>query len=347
MAVEALRRVLLSVSGFEVAWVARNGAEAVESCARDTPDLLLMDLVMPVMDGVEATRRIMARNPCPILIVTATVEGQAGRVFEALGAGAVDAVATPALGPGGTAEGAAILLAKIDTLARLFCDYRGRRSHSALPGSPAPASKVPTALIVIGASAGGPAALAAILRPLPADFPAALVIVQHVDEQFAHSMADWLNQQSALPVRIAAPGDRPTEGTALIAGTNRHLVLTNTAVLDYTAAPRDDFYCPSINLFFKSVARHWKHKAAGLLLTGMGKDGAQGLKALRDAGFLTIAQDRASSAVYGMPRAAAEMDAADLILPLDEMTACLIDVFVHDRTRRSHDRTRALDGDER
>jgi two-component system response regulator WspF len=340
MAVEALRRVLLGVAGLEVAWIARNGAEAVEMCARDTPDLLLMDMVMPVMDGVEAVRRIMARNPCAILIVTATVDGNAGCVFEALGAGAVDAVAIPTLGPDGMAEGATALLAKINTISRLIGHHRGHRLHYRLPDPIAPEPNLPRNLVVIGASAGGPAALAAILRALPPDFPAALILVQHMDEQFVYSMADWLDQQSALPVRVAASGDRPTEGHILIAGTSDHLILTDAAVLDYTAQPRDCFYRPSIDLCFESVARHWKHQAAGLLLTGMGKDGAHGLKALRDAGFLTIAQDRDSSAVYGMPKAAAKIAAAELILPLDAMVACLLDVFVHNRTYRGQPQSR-------
>jgi two-component system, chemotaxis family, response regulator WspF len=334
MAVEALRRVLLSAPGLEVAWIAQNGAEAVELCARDTPDLILMDMVMPVMGGVEAVRQIMARNPCAILIVTATVAGNAGSVFEALGAGAVDVVAVPTLGPEGITEGAKALLAKIKMVANLIGDHLRQRSYRVVPGHPASDSKAPSGLIVIGASAGGPGALATILSTLPTDFPAALILVQHMDTQFVHSMADWLNQQSTLPVRVAVSGDQPTGGAILIAGTSGHLILTETGVLRYTEVPRDSLYCPSIDLFFESVARNWKQKAAGLLLTGMGKDGAQGLKALRDTGVLTIAQDRASSAVYGMPGAAAKIAAAELILPLDAMSACLIEVFVHNRIYR-------------
>jgi two-component system response regulator WspF len=171
-------------------------------------------------------------------------------------------------------------------------------------------------LVAIGASAGGPAALATLLGGLPADFPAAVVVVQHIDQAFAAGMAEWLNQQCALPVRLAAEGELPVAATVLLAGTGDHLVLKSGGRLGYTPVPADGHYRPSIDVLFESVARSWRGKAAGVLLTGMGQDGARGLKAMRDHGCLTIAQDRATSAVYGMPKAAAALDAATAILPL-------------------------------
>jgi chemotaxis response regulator CheB len=187
-------------------------------------------------------------------------------------------------------------------------------------------------LVAIGASAGGPAALATVLRRLPRDFPAAIVIVQHVDPRFAGGMADWLNHQSALPVRLAIEGDRLTPATVLLAGTNKHLVFKGIDRVGYAAEPGATMYCPSIDVFFESVSSHWPGEVVGVLLTGMGQDGAAGLRALRNQGHYTLAQDQASSAVYGMPKAAARLDAAVDILSLDRIASQLVDVVARDRS---------------
>jgi chemotaxis response regulator CheB len=321
MAAEILRRVLTTTPEHCLAWIAHTGAEAVEFCRTDPPDLVLMDLVMPEMDGVEATRRIMAESPCAILLVTASVDANASRVFEAMGHGALDAVDTPFLGVGDLRQGAQTLLRKITAIGRLIGERNGQ-AGAARPASPAPVAGTP--LVAIGASAGGPAALATVLRGLPRNFPAAVVIIQHVDERFAAGMATWLGEHAAMPVRLASEDDTPLPGVVHLAGSDNHLTLKSASRLGYTPEPRDYVYRPSVDVFFSSVARHWKGEAIGVLLTGMGRDGAQGLKALRDKGCYTIAQDRATSAVYGMPKAAAEIDAAVDILPLPGIAARLV-----------------------
>jgi two-component system, chemotaxis family, response regulator WspF len=320
MATEALKRALALQPAHQVIWTAKNGAEAIEKCAAATPDLVLMDLLMPGMDGVEATKRIMARSPCAILVVTASVGANAWRVFEAMGHGALDAVDTPVLGGRDLRVGAANLLAKIETVERLIGPHRatpwvtGRLSVTMKQPSP-------HKLVAIGASAGGPAALAEVLGGLPKDLPAAVVIVQHVDVQFAAGMAVWLDQNSTLPVRLAQVGDRPEKGTVLLAGTNDHLVLNEAGRLEYTPDPREYVYRPSVDVFFQSATRYWSQPIVGVLLTGMGRDGAVGLKALRNQGHYTITQDAATSAVYGMPKAAVTLEAAVDVLPLDRIAA--------------------------
>jgi two-component system, chemotaxis family, response regulator WspF len=323
MAREALRRVIAEMPDHSLAWTARDGAEAVKRCTEDTPELILMDLIMPVMDGVEATRRIMALAPCAILVVTATVEGHTPQVFEALGAGALDAVQTPVLDVRGHLDGASTLKLKIETIRRLISRSSDRKHCGRLNGNLQPRSVPINPLVVIGASAGGPAALATILRGLTGDFLAPMVIVQHIDAEFAPSMASWLGRQSALAVRIACEGDQPRAGTALIASTDDHLIFLDSRNLGYTPEPRDCFYRPSVDVFFESVAGHWKGDVVAVLLTGMGRDGARGLKTLRNAGALTIAQNAESCVVYGMPKAAVELDAAVEILPLETIASCL------------------------
>jgi two-component system response regulator WspF len=331
LAVEALRRVVTSVPDYEIVWVARNGAEAVEKCAADTPDVILMGLIMPVMDGVEATRQIMAASPCLILVVTSTVGGNAAKVFEAMGYGARDVVNTPVLGGDGRVEGGATLLAKIATLGKLL-DIKPRQEvrRRVIPTVPASAYDLPP-LAAIGASTGGPGALAHILSRLPAGFPASLVIIQHVDAQFAAGLADWLQAQIALKVRLVQDGCRLEVGTVWLAGTNDHMVLTPQHTLSYVAEPRDYPYRPSVDVFFKSLLKNgpkpWPGKAAGVLLTGMGRDGAEGLAVLRRAGWYTMAQDQASSVVYGMPKAAAEAGAAMQIVSLEAMASTLVRFF--------------------
>jgi two-component system, chemotaxis family, response regulator WspF len=329
MAVAVLRGIILDAK-YQLAWIAVNGAEAVELAIKDRPDLILMDLVMPTMNGIEATRQIMAQAPCPILVVTASVEGNSGQVFEALGAGALDAVSTPVLNSDAALDERDTLLSKINILKRLA--YSEKDQKQSLTSQQITKDEVEPAqsnqLIVIGASAGGPAALATILKSLPQDFPASIIIVQHLDAQFAPFLATWLDNQTSLSVRMVRDREYPQKNTVLIAGNNAHLVFLDSSTIGYVSEPKDCFYKPSIDVFFSSVAKHWKHKMVGVLLTGMGKDGAKGLKALRDRGAITIAQDRGSSIVYGMPKAATEIGAATEVLTLKGIASRLIELTV-------------------
>ncbi len=335
MAVEALRRALLP-SDHQILWTAENGAVAVARAAEDPPDLILMDLVMPVMDGVEATRRIMQASPCNILVVTASVSGNSGKVFEAMGAGALDVVATPVLGGG--QNGARDLLQKIDRIARI----------SGLPGGSKSASPagVPASLqrgtgkhwlVAIGSSTGGPQALLRILKRLPADLPAAVVVVQHMDKQFAGGLAEWLDTQVSIRVKVLENGERPRTGTVLIPATADHVVMTPSNNLTYSVDPKDNFYHPSADVFFKSVARYWHGNCIGVILTGMGRDGAEGLLALRKNSHYSIAQDRESCVVYGMPKAAVEVGAVCEVLPLEDIGARILELLNPQRGTCNHD----------
>lgn len=324
MAVEALRRALAFEPAHQVIWVASNGEEAVRQCAENTPDLILMDLILPVMDGVEATRRIMAQSPCAIVIVTVDREQNVHRVFEAMGFGALDVVDTPALGAGNAKEAAAPLLRKILNIGWLMGQTDKRvQTVTALPREPGKRK----GLVAIGSSAGGPAALELLLKGLPSSFDTSIVLVQHVDQVFAAGMAEWLSSSCGLKVRLARDGEAPQPGTVLLAGTNHHIRLLKNGTLTYTAEPVNEIYRPSIDVFFESVARYWEGDAVGVLLTGMGRDGAQGLKLMRQQGFLTIAQDQQSSSVYGMPKAAAAIDAAVEIRPLNKIAPRLLEIF--------------------
>lgn len=325
LAVQVLRRALLERAGYEIAWIARNGQEALDLSVARRPDVILMDLMMPVMDGVEATRQIMRTAPCPILIVTSDIGAHVPLVYEAMGHGALDAVDTPSFAGGDLAKTAAALYAKIDRIAQ---QHKSSPVARAFPASAEP--RVPPALtcglLAVGSSAGGPVALSKLLSGLPQGFKVAVVIIQHVDAAFASGMADWLALQSHVPVRVACDGDRPTPGQVLLAATNDHLRLDAKGTLRYSAEPAESFYRPSVDAFFGDVAMSWKGAAVGVLLTGMGRDGAIGLKAMRDRGFYTVTQDRASSAVFGMPKAAAELGAAVEILPLEQIAGA---VFAH------------------
>lgn len=318
MAAEALRRVIAGSGEHQVLWIARSGLEAVRLCAENRPDLVLMDLNMPDLDGVEATRQIMERSPCAILVVTGQPQDNVGQVFRALGAGALDVTATPILR--GANGGDAGLLAKIKTISKLI-----RVSGTdPLPSGPAETAETGVRhLLAIGASTGGPVAIAKVLRGWVPPPGTAIVVVQHIDQNFAQHFARWLGEQLAIPVRVIDDGDALEAGVVQIAKTNDHLVLNQRKRLHYAVEPRDYAFRPSVDVFFDCVARHWSGDATGVLLTGMGRDGAQGLLAMRRAGKLTLTQDQASSAVYGMPRAAADLDAAQQILPLEAIARIL------------------------
>jgi len=322
LAVEALRRGVATVPGASVAWIAVDGAEAVRRCAEDRPDLVLMDLIMPVMDGVEATRRIMRETPCPILVVTATVTGNAARVFEALGAGALDAVDTPNLA---SSDGLARLARRIELIARLARP----RTPAPTPATPAAATTsrqtVPTPAL-IGASTGGPQALARVLGAWPKPLPFGAVVVQHLDAAFVSGLAEWLARETGHRVALAKHGGRPEAGSVWLAAGPEHLELTPEATFRTRRPVPSDLHHPSVDALFESAAASGLRPSAAALLTGMGSDGARGLLALRRAGWTTIAQDQATSVVWGMPGAAARMEAATRTLPLADIAPVLASI---------------------
>jgi len=321
MALESLRRLVADTAGYEVAWLARHGAEAIRKCCEDTPDLILMDLVMPGIDGVETTRRIMQQCPCAILVVTASVKQNQSLAFDALSAGAVDVVGIPQL-VGSELPEHHRFWKKIKNIGHIT-GY-GASTASRMKHVRGRDNGDHRALIAIGASTGGPKAVTTVLSALPEDLPAAVVVVMHVDQQFARGMAQWMDGFSKLPVRLVTEGECPRAGEVLLAASNDHLTLDEDQTLHYTPEPADYPYRPSVDVFFSSLERHWKGDAIGVLLTGMGRDGALGMKAMHKHGWWTIAQDEKSSAIYGMPRAAAEIGAASTILALDEIGSELI-----------------------
>ncbi|MDJ0599956.1 MAG: chemotaxis response regulator protein-glutamate methylesterase [Crocosphaera sp.] len=337
MIVEMLRRVVTSVPSYDIAWVAYDGKSAIAYCAKDTPDLILMDMIMPEMDGVEVTRIIMQQSPCAILIVTADIKKNSAKVFEAMGHGALDVVSTPIMGISQDEKLNHALLKTIGSIGIIIgrvepqwpsAKLVSNREKSVLNKLSYPPRHFPP-LIVMGASTGGPKALAHILSELPPNFEASIVIIQHVDLQFSSGLAKWLDEQTPLCVMLASEGDRLQGSKVLLAGTNDHLVLRPNLTLTYTKEPQDYPYRPSIDVFCESVAQYWSRKGMAVLLTGMGRDGAMGLKKLRRRGWHTIAQNQQTCVVYGMPKAAIEMGSATEVLSLSEIASTLIKRVTH------------------
>lgn len=317
LALETLRRVVTRDDRHEVIWMAENGKIAIDKCAEQRPDLILMDLIMPVMNGVESSRRIMKMSPCPILVVTASVAGNSAMVFEAMGAGALDVVATPVL-DADKASGGEELLEKIHRIGKIV----GAKDKP-VQKTPAKAQEIQRerqkgpCLVVIGSSTGGPQALLEVLQDLPPDLSFSVVVVQHMDEQFTGGLADWLNSQLSIPVHVIKEGDRPQVGAVLIPSTNNHMVMHPNKSLGYSVEPKNNHYHPSVDVFFNSVAKYWRGRCLAVILTGMGRDGAQGMFALHQQGHMTIAQDQKTSVVFGMPKAAIDIGAARETLPLN------------------------------
>jgi two-component system chemotaxis response regulator CheB len=355
-----LRAAIDADAAFRVVGEARNGREAVALVDRLRPAIVLMDLDLPVMNGIEAIERIMASHPTPIVVYSAYVDGaDSPNAVAATAAGAVDIVAKPAPGDHiGLDDYARDLRSRlrVASRARVITHPRGRlrqsgftktANGSVVTGKRAPVQEVkpqpatvpphvdalrdPVRLVVIGASTGGPQALAHLFGALPADFEPAVLVVQHMADGFIESLASWLDDLSPLSVIVGESGKKLQPGMVTVAPSGLNLFVHDRR-LRVTCEPPlpTQFHVPGIDITFRSVAENVGSDAIGVLLTGMGRDGALGLKAMHDCGGTTIAQDEATSAVYGMPAAAEALGAVDLELPLPAIAPALLALAGHE-----------------
>lgn len=320
---------------FEVVGKAENGQRGIELCEQLRPDVITLDMMMPIMSGLAVTEYIMAFCPTPILIVSSSVNrGNLYKTYEALTAGAVDVIAK--LSEHETNEAwekdflsTLNIVSRIKVIthpfAKLKSNYDAVHEKNSF-SSKKMSLKKQISCIAMGASTGGPGAVLDILRALPPDFPIPILLIIHIGEPFDTSLADWLDSESPFPVRCIKNGEViPAFGVpkVIIAPPNYHMIIKQKKLI-LTSDPERHSCRPSIDVLFESVAKELGDTAIGCLLTGMGKDGAQGLLAMRKMGALTIAQDEATSVVYGMPKEAVALEAAQLILALNEIAPTLL-----------------------
>ncbi len=327
---ERLLEVLRGDPEIEVVGQASDGRTAIELCERLRPDVLTLDMVLPVMSGLATAEYIMAYFPTPILVVSSSFNrGAIFKTFEALSAGAVDVLEKPRVDELDDEWNARLLrVVKMVARIKVISHVKAKLDRPRLDAPTASAVVTATnsrELVVIGASTGGPAAVCTLLRSLPADFPFPILLVVHVGKTFGNGLCDWLRGESPIPVAHAQDGEPlPLRGTprVLLAPPDQHLTL-QAGTLRLTSTPERHSCRPSVDVLFESVAREKGAAAVCCLLTGMGKDGALGMLAIKRAGGLTFAQDEATSTVYGMPREAATLGAADHILPLEHFAPTL------------------------
>jgi two-component system chemotaxis response regulator CheB len=323
---ELLSRLFRADSQFDVVGTARDGEEAVALTARLRPDVITMDLHLPRLNGALATRRIMAETPTPVVVVSTSVhQREVGLAFEALQAGAVTVLNKP---PGPDSPGHLAAVQELLSTVRLMAQVKVVRRWATgghLPPSTVPAPRRapstrrrPVAIMIV-ASTGGPQAIQRLLQALGGNLSVPVLVVQHINDGFAAGMAGWLSSSCPQPVRLAEHGDTPSAGVVYLAPGNVHLLVTRRGTLALSKAPPVGGFRPSGNLLFESGAEYYGANAVGVILTGMGDDGAAGLYTLRVAGAMTIAQDEATCVVYGMPAAAVSLGAAEQVLPLTEI----------------------------
>jgi len=345
---EFLVHVLSSDPAIQVIGTACNGEEALEAAGQAKPDLITMDIHMPKMGGLEATRRIMETQPIPIVIVSGSSNArEVATTFHAMEAGAVAFVERPkGIGHPEHEATAAELVTMVKLMAEVKVIRRWsrlRRETLATPVRPPADGRVyappeELALVAMGASTGGPLVLQSILAALPADYPVPVLIVQHMAMGFIGGFVEWLAPTAALPIQVATQGQRILAGHAYVAPDGLQMKVERAGVLSLTNDEPENGHRPSVGCLFRSVARAYGPQAAGVLLTGMGKDGAEGLKEMRDRGAVTIAQDADSSVVHGMPGEAIRLEAATYVLPPSRIAAALASL-AHNRGAREEQRT--------
>ncbi len=321
----ASRRLLTHIlnrdGDITVAGEAANGAEAVRMTARLAPDLVTMDVQMPVMDGFEATRRIMRETPTPILMISAVQPDEVAWSFKAIEAGALTVLAKPPgpLSPQFETQADTLVrtikeLAQVKVVTRRL--PRALRPQGARPaGRPRAEVKV----VAIGASTGGPAALAKVVSGLPARFAVPVLVVQHIGGGFDRGLVEWLDGVGRLPVTLASQGKTLEPGTVYVSPHDRHLGVSRAGRILLSDAPPIGGHRPSATHLFHSVASAFGPGAIGVIMTGIGTDGCDGIRVLRQMGGTVLAQDRESCVVYGMPRAVVDAGLADHVVSLDAL----------------------------
>lgn len=325
-----LAQVINEIPGLKVVGEARDGVEAVEMAESLKPDVISMDIRMPRVDGLEATRRIMSQNPTPIVMVSGLLEDEIDLSFQALQAGALAVIPKPPARDTPTFGHRQRQLAM--TLVAM-AGVRVVRRWDRAPGLNGDTGKLfalqvdKPEILAIGASAGGPGALIKFLGSLPVDITIPLVIVQHMPDEFMTGLSRWLGESTLIPVRVAAHKTMLKPGVIYLSPGNAHLTIAREAgrlIAQLIHERGDHRYQPSVDVLFNSVAAVCGEKSMGMILTGMGDDGAAGLLAMRDAGARTFAQDRASCTVYGMPAAAVERGGVEQVLPLDKLAGAVV-----------------------
>jgi two-component system, chemotaxis family, protein-glutamate methylesterase/glutaminase len=331
---ELLVHILKRDPELRVIGTARDGEEAIEFLARHRPDVITMDLVMPRVDGIEATRRIMETQPVPIVIVSgAWNREEVETTFRAMEAGAVALVEKPCGLGDPKCEGMSrdlVQTVKSMSEVRVVRRWARRTSPSAAPAAGAPSARPAPArigVVAIGVSTGGPPVLRAILGRLPKRFDAAVLIVQHIAAGFLPGLAEWLGSATGFPVRVARDGEAPLPGCAYLAPDGRHMALDAKMRIRLSDDPPENGLKPAVSFLFRSVAEVCGANAVGVLLTGMGRDGAAELSRMRARGAITIVQDKESSVVHGMPGEAIRLNAATHVLPPEGIAGKLMELI--------------------
>ena len=320
---EFLKEVLKKDPEITEVYTAVDGRDAVEKTLSLKPDVVLMDVIMPGYDGYQAIREIMARYPVPIVMITAYADSNP--VYKALLAGAMDLIPKPGRDMS-TSQFVDTIIRKVKLLAGLKVSKR-QNAEDELPGSDGKCIELeghPYHIVAIGASTGGPSALAQILGNLPTDFPLPIVIAQHIWEGFEGSLAGWLGSVSKVKVQVARDMTTLQPGNVYLAPTNSHMVVDG-CLIRLKKEPVTHKY-PSVDVLFQSVADSFGKRAIAVLLTGLGSDGAHGLLKIKNAGGYTIAQDESTSTVFGMPKVAIELGAAREVLPIDAIASRLTEL---------------------
>lgn len=294
---------------------AANGLEAVEKVRELKPDLVTMDLYMPGMGGIEAIAHIMARHAVPILVVTSGSD--ADIAYTAISKGALEVVPKPIFDQKRNREfiNKIKLLANVKVISHIRSGtdvYQSRHPRAV-------SQQKSHTVVAIASSTGGPKALSVILASFSEDFPAPIVVAQHINQEFVSGMAQWLNSISRLTVKTGESGETIVPGTVYLSPSGRHMAISSDSRIVFNPMKGNDIYVPSCNVLLSSVADVYGDQSIGVILTGMGNDGVQGIGDIKKAGGYTIAQDEGTSVVYGMPRVAVEAGYINAVLPLQEI----------------------------